>query len=252
MKKIKAIITDDERHSREALFQKLQKYCPEVEIVAMCSNAKEGIEAIKLHKPDVVFLDIEMPVMNGFEMLKLLRENTPQIIFTTAYNEFAIQAIRFSALDYLVKPIEVEELKSAVNRAIKNLEFPVTDQIQALIDNLSSSSSRQSIAVSTSDGLHLINLSEICYLEAEGNYTRITLNNHKILSSKTLGEFEDVLPNRRFFRVHLSCIIHLEFLKKYIRGDGGEVVMKDGKSLPVARKRKDELLERIKEFASRV
>lgn len=252
MTKIKAIITDDERHSREALFQKLQKHCPEVEILALCSNAQEGIDAIKLHRPNVLFLDIEMPVVSGFEMLKMLNTEAPQIIFTTAYNEFAIQAIRYSALDYLVKPVEVEELKAAVGRAQKNLKTPINQQLQVLIDNLSASSSRQSLAISTAEGLHLVNLSEIHYLEAEGNYTRITLQNNKILSSKSLGEFEEALPTSRFFRVHHSSIIHLEHLKQYIRGDGGEVMMQNGKHLAVARRRKDELLEKIKEFSGRV
>jgi two-component system, LytTR family, response regulator len=252
MTKLTAIITDDERHSREAMLQKLQKHCPDVEVLAMCSTAQEGIEAIKKYRPDVMFLDIEMPVINGFEMLKMLHEESPQIIFTTAYNEFAIQAIRYSALDYLVKPVEVEELKAAVARAQQNFKLPINQQLKVLMDNLSASSSRQSLAISTAEGLHLVNLSEIHYLEAEGNYTRITLQNHKILSSKTLGEFEDALPNSRFFRVHHSSIIHLEHLKQYIRGDGGEVVMQDGKHLPVARRRKDELLEKIKEFAGRV
>lgn len=252
MTKLKGIITDDERHSREALLNKLQKHCPEVEIVALCSNAKEGIDAIKKYRPDVLFLDIEMPVMNGFEMIKMLHEEAPQIIFTTAYNEFAIQAIRYSALDYLVKPIDVEELKIAIGRVHQNLKLPIKQQLQILMDNLSASSSRQSLAISTAEGLHLVNFSEIQYLEAEGNYTRITLQHQKILSSKTLGEFEEALPTSRFFRVHHSSVIHLEHLKQYIRGEGGEVVMQDGKHLPVARRRKDELLEKIKEFAGKV
>lgn len=252
MRKLTAIITDDERHSREALLQKIIKNCPEVEILAMCSSAQEGIEALNNYAPDVLFLDIEMPVINGFEMLKMLHTEAPQIIFTTAYNEFAIQAIRYSALDYLVKPIEVEELKAAIVRAHQNLKNPIHQQLQILMDNLSASSSRQSLAISTAEGINLVNLREILYLEAEGNYTWITLKHQKILSSKTLGEFEEALPNTRFFRIHHSSIIHLEHLKQYIRGDGGEIVMQDGKHLPIARRRKDELLEKIKKFAGRV
>ena len=249
---MKAIIIDDERPSREALAQKIRKHCPEVTLSSLCSGADEGWQALTTEKPDLVFLDIEMPVYNGFDFLEKAQSHSFQVIFTTAYNEYAIQAIRYSALDYLVKPVDVEELKSALERARKHKFESQTIQLQTLMSNLKSGNTRQSLAISTSEGLYVANLSEILFLQADGNYTNIYLTNGKILSSKPLGEFEEALPPDRFFRVHHSAIIHLEHIRKYIRGEGGEVVMNDDTHLPVARRRKEELLERIKAFAGKV
>lgn len=250
--KIRAVIIDDERHSREALAQKLARYCPTVDVVGCFSDASEALDELPLLGPDLIFLDIEMPVMNGFELLKRLSEYTFQVIFVTAYNEFAIQAIRFSALDYLVKPVEVEELQQAVSRVNSRSQTTIVEQLRSLMNNLSTSGTRQSLAIGTSEGLKLVNLNEIEYLEAEGTYTQVYLHSSKILSSKPLADFEEALPSDRFFRIHNSIIIHLEFIRSYIRGEGGEVIMQSGKNLPVARRRKEELLERIKGFAGRV
>jgi two-component system LytT family response regulator len=249
---MKAIIIDDERPSREALAQKIRLHCPEIELGSLCSGAVEGWEAVRTEKPDLVFLDIEMPIYNGFDFLEKVQSHPFQVIFTTAYNEYAIQAIRYSALDYLVKPVDVEELKSALERARKHQKESQTLQLQTLMRNLKAGNTLQSLAISTAEGLYVTHLSEILYLQADGNYTHIGLSTGKILSSKPLGEFEEALPADRFFRVHHSAIIHLEHIRKYIRGEGGEVVMTDQTHLPVARRRKEELLERIKAFAGKV
>ncbi|HOY47973.1 MAG TPA: LytTR family DNA-binding domain-containing protein [Flavobacteriales bacterium] len=250
---IKAILIDDERPSREALQNKIVMHCQDVDLVCMCNSAQEGLDAIIKYNPDLVFLDIEMPLMNGFSFLEQVIDRSFQVIFTTAYDHYAIQAIRFSAIDYLVKPIDVDDLKAAVERVKSSLANQSQDKrLEFLLKNLQQGQTPKTLAITTGQGLLFLNFSDITYLAADGNYTYIHTLNQKILSSKTLREFEDILPSQLFFRIHHSYIIHLEHLKEYHRGEGGEVVMRDGNHLPVARRRKDELLETIKRFSSKV
>lgn len=248
MENLKAIIIDDESSSRNALRQKLSQHCGDINIINECENGEMGIAAIEELKPDIVFLDVEMPRMNGFVMLQNLKNRDFEIIFTTAYDHYAIKAIRFSALDYLVKPIEVSELRSAVERAKeKRLKNLPDKRIENLLFNIAEEKEIQSrIAIPSLEGLLFINVSDILYLEAESNYTYIFLKNgKKITVSKTLKDFEELLPSSIFIRIHHSYIINKKCIQKYIRGEGGQVVMENGKILDVSRRKKEEFMKLI-------
>ena len=225
----------------------LAKYCPDVEILDQCSSAKLALESIAEHQPDLVFLDIEMPDMNGFEMLDLCKGARFETIFTTAYNEYAIQAIRHSALDYLLKPIDKTELAQSVARSRDRKSVDTSKRIEKLLEFMDVRKSSQRIALPTSDGLIMVDTKDIIYCESINNYTNFHLNTNKaILVSKTLKKVEALLEsNESFFRVHHSIIINLHFLHSYVKGDGGEVVMNNGKNLPVSRNKKLEFLSKL-------
>jgi len=242
---IKAILIDDEKNSRESLRKKLQVHCPNVQVIAECANGLEGIAAIEAHQPDVVFLDIEMPHMNGFTMLQQLPQKNFALIFTTAYNQYAINAIRHSALDYLVKPVEVTELVNAVAKVTEQQRQPIQSaQLSILEQLIAKETAPARIAVATQSGLEIIYISNIIYLEATGNYTYIYLSDEKpLLASKTLKEFEDILPTDQFFRIHNASLVNVSAIKKYNKGEGGQVVLTNGTLLDVARRRKEELMQ---------
>ena len=245
---LKAILVDDEESNLSSLKEKLFRNCPQVKVIALCTNAKQAIEYIDNQQPDIVFLDIEMPVMNGFLMLQNLSYKNFELIFTTAYDHYAVKAIRFSALDYLVKPIEIEELKSAVLRAEEKRQHVKTnEQLEMLLENLAQKQAFfQKIAIPTSEGLQFIRISEIIYLEASINYTNIFLSNQqKLLVSRTLKDFEDILPVQIFLRIHHSYIINKEYAEKYIRGEGGQVLLSNGVILDVSKRKKSEFLKAI-------
>ncbi|HLG38988.1 MAG TPA: LytTR family DNA-binding domain-containing protein [Chitinophagaceae bacterium] len=245
---LKAVLIDDEESNLSSLKEKITSYCPEVQIVAICDNAAKGIEAIDNLHPDIVFLDIEMPVMNGFVMLQQLTYKNFELIFTTAYDHYAIKAIRYSALDYLVKPIEIDNLKEAVNKAEekRNRSYP-NPQIELLVEQLvNKKKSFSRIAIPTTEGLQFIKIEDIIYLEASINYTHIYCEGErKFLVSRTLKDFEDMLPAGIFLRIHNSYIINKNFAEKYIRGDGGQVVLSNGAMLDVAKRKKAEFLKAI-------
>jgi two-component system LytT family response regulator len=243
-----AVIIDDESSSRNSLRQKLISNCPEIKIIDECENGEQGIEVIETKKPDVVFLDVEMPRMNGFIMLQHLTNRNFELIFTTAYDHYAIQAIRFSALDYLVKPVEIEDLKTAINRVEeKKQQQSSNGRIETLIHNLLlEKDQHHRLVTPTHEGLLFTELSDILYLEAESNYTFIFLTDgRKITVTRTLKDFEELLPPHLFIRIHHSHIINKDHIQKYIRGEGGQVIMKNGISLYISRRKKEEFLKAI-------
>ncbi|MEO6406740.1 MAG: LytTR family DNA-binding domain-containing protein [Ferruginibacter sp.] len=245
---LSAIIIDDESSSRNALRKKLNSHCTELTIIAECENGEEGIINIEEKKPDIVFLDIEMPRMNGFVMLQQLHNRDFELIFITAYDHYAIQAIKFSALDYLVKPVEIIDLKDAVNKAAqKRKQASGNARLELLLQNfMNEKKEQQRIAIPSMEGLQFINLNDILYLEAQSNYTTFYLNDsHKLTVSKTLKDFEDLLPLSTFIRIHHSHIINKNHVEKYIRGDGGHVIMKNGAALDVARRKKEEFIKAV-------
>jgi two-component system LytT family response regulator len=247
---LKAVLVDDDENSLSSLCEKLKKHCPMIEIATICDSAAKGIEAIDTLHPDIVFLDIEMPVMNGFLMLQQLIYKNFELIFTTAYDHYAIKAIRFSALDYLVKPIEIQDLKNAVIKAEEKRNHNIPNpQLELLLEHLHPQRKEIArIAIPTTDGLQFIAITDIVYLEASVNYTHFFLtSSKKYIVSKTLKDFEEVLPLDIFIRIHHSYLINKNRVEKYIRGEGGQVVMTNGTILDVSKRKKADFLKAIAE-----
>ncbi len=242
---MKAIIIDDELKGRIALKQKLQDYCPEVQLCGEAANGEEGLVLIEKNHPEIVFLDIEMPLMNGFEMLQQLKNKDFHLIFTTAYDQYAIKAIKYAAFDYLLKPVDIDELKSTIKRIAQHSSQPNTQQkLEALKDNFLSKTAFSKIAIPCMEGLLFFNINDIIQLEANSNYTAIYFVNHpKLIASRTLKEFEDILPQDIFFRTHHSHIINLNYIKRYIKGDGGQIELQNGNYVDVARRKKEDFLK---------
>lgn len=245
-----AILVDDEKHCRDVLALLLAKYCPQITLLAACADGPAGVEAIDKHQPDLVFLDIEMPGMSGFDLLKTCQYTGFRVIFTTAYNEYAIQAIRHNALDYILKPIDKDELKQAVAKAEAVPTMPPTSSpVDAFVAYLNRQKTGDRLALPTLEGLQILQSEDIYYCESDGGYTHFFLTNGKaVLISKTLKEVEDVLESKGFCRVHHGFLINVRYVQRYIRGDGGEVIMANNKNIPVSRNKKQEflnLLERI-------
>lgn len=244
---IKSIIVDDEQHSIASLVADLHLYCHAVEVIQCCSSAKEGIIAIKKYNPHLVFLDVEMPWMNGFEMLEVLESINFSVIFTTAYSEFAAKAFRISAIDYLVKPIDAEDLKEAVLKVQTKIDGGYGLQnITNLLKNIRKPADQQKVALPNRDGYEFTEVLSITHCEAEGAYTKIFLHNGKhILVSKALGDIEEMLPPELFQRIHHSILVNLTFITQFSRSDGGFVIMKTGEKLSVSKSKKELLLERL-------
>ena len=240
-----AIIIDDETSSRNSLRQKLTNHCTEIEIIGECENGEAGIKMLTNKKPDIVFLDVEMPRMNGFTMLQQLPQKNFEVIFITAYDHYAIKAIKFSALDYLVKPVAIEDLKTAIEKAAqKRKQSQGNERLELLLENLMTYNKElHRIAIPSMEGLQFVETGHIIYLEANSNYTCFYLvNSIKITVAKTLKDFEELLPTSIFMRIHHSYIINRNLVKKYIKGEGGQVVMCNDTVLDVARRKKEEFM----------
>ncbi|MEM7368155.1 MAG: LytTR family DNA-binding domain-containing protein [Bacteroidota bacterium] len=245
----RAIIIDDEEHSIETLRWKLEQYCPEVEVIAVYSNPIEGVEFLKKTTFDLLFLDIEMPFLNGFDVLEELGEISFDVIFTTAYDDFGIKAIKYSALDYLLKPIQNQELRKAVDRHLKKSKHQLPPrQLEVLIENVKQEDQGKMsrIALPTQESIEFVEPDEIVVCASDSNYTIVyLLDGRKKVLSKTLKEFEEMLSPYNFFRTHQSHLVNLNFVKEYIRSDGGYLVLKNKMTIPVARSRKDDLLRQF-------
>lgn len=249
---IKAIIIDDEKHCCDSLSWQLGKYCPEIELAAVCNNATEGINQIKIQEPQLVFLDVEMPGGSGFEMLEKIGEIHFNIIFTTAFDQYALRAIKFGALDYLMKPIDKDELKTAVEKFNNQGGHISMQQLTALLTHTRKNTDHafQKIALPTLHSYELVSLNEILVCESNSNYTNIRLKNGKnIVVSKTLKEIEELLDKPPFFRVHHSYLVNLQFAIRYIKGEGGTLVLLNDTSIPVSRNKKEELLQLITQLS---
>jgi len=244
---LKAIIIDDEPYCCEILAGMLESDCPGVEIKAICNNAKDALAAIRQQSPDLVFLDVEMPKMNGFEMLEQLPSINFHLIFTTSYDQYALKAIRFSAIDYLLKPIDREELKRAVQKVQDRFQIPIPQQLEILMQKLKQSAAPiNKIALPTMEGLQMIPIETIISCESNDNYTNLKLKTgKKLLVTRSLKEIEEALEQHSFIRVHRSFLVNLNEIEKYIKGEGGYLVMSDGTSIDVARNKKETLLRKL-------
>jgi two-component system LytT family response regulator len=244
---MKAVLVDDEKLSLLTLQKVLEKHCPDVEIIGSYQKPADGLAALLHDKPDLLFLDIEMPAMNGFDLLEAIEEPDFDVIFTTAYNEYALRAIKVSAMDYLLKPIDESELMAAVEKIRQKRANRMSQQhMELLLTNLSIDNAFPKLAIPSLDGIEFVDVENILHCEADRNYTIIyTVSGEHFIFSKTLKEIEKLLPERDFFRTHQSHLINLRHIKKYIRGTGGEIVLSDGKHIRVAKVKKEALMERI-------
>ena len=244
---IKAVIIDDEQHCVRSLLSDLQQNCPSVEVTDVCYSAKEGIMSIKKNNPDLIFLDVEMPWMNGFEMLEVLGEINFSVIFTTAHDEFAAKAFRISAIDYLLKPIDANDLKVAVQKVEKKVEGGSNLQhISNLLRNMRQPTADQKIALPQREGYEFVDVSSIIYLSAEGAYTKVLIQDKKsMLISRTLGDVEELLPPELFQRIHHSTLVNVSYISQFLRTDGGYVILKNGEKLSVSKAKKEMLMARL-------
>lgn len=253
---IRAVIIDDEANGRETLFLLLQKYCPAVEVVGMADSVESGMELITTSRPDLVFLDIEMPLGSGFDLLEQFPDHVFEVIFTTAHAQYACDAFRVQALDYLLKPIYHDTLVNAVERAkgrISERQIYTRQQASESLEFLLSvlvdkSAHSNKVSLRTADGIEFVQVRDIIRCEAENCYTTFHLvAGEKIVISRTLREFDDMLAKFNFLRVHNSHLINVMHIKRYIKRDGGYVVMSDGASILLSRQRKEDLIRIIME-----
>jgi two-component system LytT family response regulator len=242
-----SIIIDDELKSRENLKKMILTFCEGVEVAATCQNVAQGLEAIGKTRPDIVFLDVQMQGETGFDLLAQIKTIDFEVIFTTAHAEYAIKAIKFSAIDYLLKPIDVGELQHAIAKVKTRLNGDIVERMQQLLQNVRTPGvENYKLALPTAEGLTFIKVNDILYLKASGNYTEIFMvEGQKYLVSRHLKEYDEMLGENNFFRIHHSTLINVDFIKSYVRGDGGYVVMTDSASLDVSRRKKDAFLEKI-------
>lgn len=245
---IQAVLVDDEPQSCKSLAIKLKAVADDIEIIGTYHHPEKAISGIRKLKPGVVFLDIEMPGMNGFQLLENMEEFNFDVIFVTAYNEHMLNALRISALDYLLKPVDTEELKNALTRLRKKIllsENPLhtKEQLELLGDTLHAPHAPKRLALATLQGIIFLKINEIIRVEALSNYSTFYLvNKQKIMVSKTLKEFEHILTLQNFFRVNRSCIVNTDYIIKYKHEDGGMVELQDGSEVAVGPHRKNELV----------
>ncbi len=242
---IKAIIIDDEKNALEVLEMQLTQYCKNVQVIATANGGAKGIEAIKKLNPDLVFLDIEMPHKNGFDVLAETNQFNYKVIFTTAYDQFAIKAFKFSAIDYLLKPIDILELQQAVEKATDKSDINLEEKIKLLFNQLQTPQKlTNKIALPIGDSMQLMEPDEIVRCESDSNYTHIFLSSgKKITVAKTLKEVEENMEGNPFFRVHQSHLINMNHVSKYMKGDGAYVIMKDGTNITISRNKKEAFME---------
>jgi two-component system, LytTR family, response regulator len=244
---ITAIIIDDEPYCCDTLEMMIAKFCPELKVVAVLHSGAEALEALSQHRPQLVFLDIEMPYMNGFEFLERAHFVNFGLIFTTSYDQYAIKAIRFSAMDYLLKPIDRLELIQAVAKVSKSLENPTEMQLEILMQKFNwPKNPIKKIALPTMDGLQMVEMDSIISCASDSNYTNFFLkHDKKLTASRTMKDVEELLSDYAFLRVHNSFIVNLNEINKYFKGEGGYLLMSDGSRIDVSRSRKDMLLQKL-------
>lgn len=238
MNKLRCIIVDDELHGRENLKKIIEIYCPEIAVLEVAETVLKGIELVNIHKPDVVFLDINMPVLNGFDFLEEYDNRSFAVVFVTAHDEFGINAVKAGAADYLLKPVNIKELKQTVKKLLS---------IQKRYAESSNLSGTEKIVLPAAHGFNVTNVDEIIRFEAEGCYTKVIFKDgKKSIISRTLKEFEDTMPKGKFFRIHKSHLINLNFIKEYSKLSGNFITMSDGSKVEISRRKAPEFIQKIK------
>lgn len=247
---IKAILIDDESSSIETLQWLIKTYCPEVSVLTTFNSGEEALKNISNYNPDVVFLDIEMPKMNGFEFLERMKPLPFDVVFTTAYDNFAVKAFKYAAINYLLKPVDPADLEATIERLKIKSSAPSKDQLDLLFQNLSGKENTVArIALSVGDGLIFCNTQDIAYCQAESNYTHVVLvDGKKHLVAKTLKELDDTLSGKDFFRVHNSYLININHIVKLVKGEGGYILMPDGAQITISRTRRDDFFKQFAKF----
>lgn len=244
---LKAVIIDDETRSRETLDLLVKDYCKNVTVIAQANSVQSGVKTIDEYSPDLIFLDIELQDGTGFDLLEKVAGSNFHVIFTTAFENYALKALKLSAVDYLLKPINHEELVAAVNKVESLLlkEYP-NKNFELLLQNLQNNTGRHKIALPSSDGLTFINVHDIIRCQADGSYTHFFFKEHKkILVSKKIKEYEELLGPYNFVRIHHSHLVNLNEVTKYVRGDGGYVVMSDGQTVYVSKRKKEDFMSAL-------
>ena len=244
---IRTTIVDDEPYCCESLEALLERYCPEVDVIGILTNGVDALKIIRQQQPDLVFLDVEMPKLNGFEMLEQLPAINFDLVFTTSYDKYALKAIRFSAIDYLLKPVDREELQKAVQKVIQRSQRPIAQQLEILMQKVRNPfSSVGKIALPTMEGLQMVPIDSIITCESDSNYTIVQMKNkQKLVVSRTLKDIEEMLEEHGFVRVHHSYLVNMNEIEKYVKGEGGYLVMSDGSSVDVSRSRKELLMKKL-------
>lgn len=246
--KLRTIIVEDIPKSQAALQQMLEMYCPRVQIIGLASSVGEAVELIKRTEPQLVMLDIELRQGNGFELLEKLNHIPFEVIFTTAYGHYALKAIKFSALDYLLKPISIKELIQAVDKAAERIQTQeLRMRYDVMLENLREPRQRlQNLAVPTVNGYEMVQVETVTRCEGDEGYTQLMIQEGRpIMTTRRLKEWEELLDEHNFFRIHRSHLVNLSFVKRYARGSGGYVEMTDGTEILVSRRRKDAFLRRL-------
>jgi len=246
--KIKSIIVDDEKHGRENLAGILQKYCPEIKLVAEANSVDAARKMIEEFDPDLVFLDIEMPKANGFQLLEQLQDFRFEVIFVTAYGNYAIKAIRFSAADYILKPININDLQTAIQKVSERIRQKQENlQMKQLVHNISQPGNPR-IGLPTGDRIEYVEVNKIIHCRGEGNYTHIYFDEKKhLLVAKSLVEFEELLQEHSFIRVHKAHLVNLIHVVAYIKTGGGMLQLSNGDEVTISRRRKETVQQRLKQ-----
>jgi two-component system LytT family response regulator len=253
---LNVIIVDDEEFARSSLYFLIQENCENVHLCGIAKSVEEARQLLILHDIDLIFLDIAMPGKNGFELVPDAKNNNAQIVFTTAYDQYALKAIKANALDYLLKPIDIDELKETIEKAAKfvrfsDFELDRNERMQHLMSDLSEKSEIRKLSLPNGQGYTMIDLNEIIHIEADSNYSVFHLNQReKITVSRVLKEYEEILPENQFVRIHKSSIINLNYLKEYNFKNGLEVLLKNGEKIAVSRRRSSIFVEKVKLYIS--
>ena len=242
---LRTIIIDDEAHMRQSLEKLVKQYCPNVKIVAKADGVKTGVDTIKRLHPDLVLLDIKIDDGTGFDLLNQLEPVDFKVIFITAYDQYAVKAFKFSALDYLLKPVDADELVLAVDKTEKLVMKEMKTQLDTLADNMQTDDkSKKKIILKTFDNIHLVKISDIIYCESDGNYTNFyLLNGNKIIVSVTLKEYDKMFSEYGFFRAHKSFLINLGHIDRFEKSEGGYIILANEHKVPVASRKREQLLE---------